>query len=62
MYNFSGQDLSFFYFTNTVDGKCGVPYKQFTTNFENLILNKSYDLVDGDLFFYVHFAIDIIIL
>ena len=62
LYVYPDYDLAFFYSTNTYDPLCTVPFTQFTTNLENLILSSPYDTVSGSLYFYVHFAIDIIII
>ena len=62
LYVYPDLDLAFFYFTNTVDPLCNVPYSQFATNLENLILSSPYDTVNSSLFFHVHFSIDLIIL
>ena len=69
LYIYPNDDLAYFFFTNTRDHLCQGPFYRFQGFLENLIVNdvNIYEenfasaLFDNMDFFFVHFAVDIIV-
>ena len=55
-------NISYFYVVNTDDIECLGPFIQFCTAIDNFLMYNVYDEVDSSLYFYVHFAYDIMFL